>query len=203
MAAITSSMLIANARPGAADCGRQFGEYYASHYRYVLRVCQRFLWRQEDAEDAASEVFLKLHNLEGDREAMHSLPWLSKVTGRHCIDRLRQVKAERRRRVAEEHCETLPDDLAHSPLSRVLLRERSDRVREGLRRLPRESRILLVLHYYRQLSYAEMAAALGKQLPAIKTGVFRAKKMLRDRIAASTKSSVAESIAGESQKPSE
>jgi len=32
------------------------------------------------------------------------------------------------------------------------------------------------------MSYGEIALALGKQLPAIKTGIFRAKRMLRDRI---------------------
>ena len=119
---------------------------------------------------------------------MRSLPWLHKVTGHHCIDRLRQVQVERRRRVEEKHCETLSDDLANSPLSRVLLRERDNWVREALRQLPRESRILLVLHYYRHLSYAEIAAALGKQLPAVKTGVFRAKRLLRERISASAQS---------------
>jgi RNA polymerase sigma-70 factor (ECF subfamily) len=193
MAAITTSVLMGGTRPSGQNCGQQFGEFYTSHYRYVLRVCQRFLWRHEDAEDAASEVFLKLHSLEGEQQPIHSLPWLCKVTGRHCIDRLRQVKAERRRRVEEEHCETLPDELTNSPLARVLLRERSDWVREGLRRLPRESRILLVLHYYRQLSYAEIADALGKQLPAVKTGVFRAKRMLKAKIA-SAKSSATESL---------
>ena len=55
-------------------------------------------------------------------------------------------------------------------------------MREELRRLPRDYRILLVLHYYRQMTYAEIAFALGKQLPAIKTAIFRAKRMLRHRI---------------------
>lgn len=188
MAAITTSVLMGDTRPASATSDQEFGDFYNSHYRYVLRVCRRFLWCREDAEDAASEVFLKLRVLEAEEPAIRSLPWLHTVTGRHCIDRLRQVKVERRRRVEEEHCETLSDDLASSPLSRVLLRERNNWVREAVRQLPRESRILLVLHYYRQLSYAEIADALGKQLPAVKTGVFRAKRMLRERISASAKS---------------
>lgn len=188
MAAITTSVLMGDTRLAGENGAQEFADFYTSHYRYVLRVCRRFLWRREDAEDAASEVFLKLRALESEGPAIRSLPWLHQVTGRHCIDRLRQVQVERRRRVAEEHCETLPDELADSPLSRVLLRERGNWVREGLRQLPRESRILLVLHYYRQLSYAEIAAALGKQLPAVKTGVFRAKRMLRERISVPAKS---------------
>jgi RNA polymerase sigma factor (sigma-70 family) len=166
------------------SCPELLSSLYTSHYRYVLRVCRHFFWRREDAEDAAAEVFLKLHTvLETAERPISSRSWLSKVTGRHCIDRLRQVKAERRRRVDDEiEFDALPDSLALSPLSRVLRREQQNKVREELRRLPRDYRILLVLHYYRQMTYAEIALALGKQLPATKTAIFRAKRMLRDRI---------------------
>jgi RNA polymerase sigma factor (sigma-70 family) len=166
------------------SCPELLGSLYASHYRYVLKVCRHFFWRREDAEDAAAEVFLKLQSaLQTEEHPIRSRSWLSKVTGRHCIDRLRQVKTERRWRVDDEiEFDALPDSLAVSPLSRVLRREQQNKVREELRRLPRDYRILLVLHYYRQMTYAEIAIALGKQLPAIKTAIFRAKKMLRDRI---------------------
>ncbi len=157
---------------------------YNSHYRYVLRVCRHFFWQRADAEDAASEVFLKLHFvLDAEERPIKSRSWVSKVTGRHCIDKLRQVKAERRHRVEDEiEFDALPDRLAHSPLSQVLRREQQGKVRQELRRLPRDYRILLVLHYYRQMTYAEIALALGKRLPAIKTAIFRAKRMLRDRL---------------------
>ncbi len=159
------------------------GSLYNSHYRYVLKVCRRFFWQREDAEDAAAEVFLKLHTvLDSDERPIRSRSWLSKVTGRHCIDKLRQVKAERRRRVDELEFDALPDNLTLSPLTRLLRREQQNNVQKELRHLPRDYRILLVLHYYRQMTYAEIAFALGKQLPAIKTAIFRAKRMLRDRI---------------------
>ena len=170
---------------GAAfrGCPELLGSLYTSHYRYVLQVCRHFFWQREDAEDAAAEVFLKLHTvLETQERPIRSRSWLSKVTGRHCIDKLRQVKAERRYRLDEVEFESLPDSLDRSPLSRTLRREQQSKVREELRRLPRDYRILLVLHYYRQMTYAEIALALGKQLPAIKTAIFRAKRMLRARI---------------------
>ena len=164
-------------------CPEFFGALYTSHYRYVLNVCRHYFWRREDAEDAAAEVFLKLHTvLETEDQPIRSRSWLSKVTGRHCIDKLRQVKSERRRRVDEVEFDALPDSLTLSPLSRVLRREQQGKVRDELRHLPRDYRILLVLHYYRQMTYAEIALALGKQLPAIKTAIFRAKRMLRGRM---------------------
>jgi RNA polymerase sigma-70 factor (ECF subfamily) len=64
----------------------------------------------------------------------------------------------------------------------MLRREEQEKVREALRRLPRDYRIMLVLHFYRQLSYVEIAARLGKHLPAVRSGIFRAKRLLRDQM---------------------
>jgi RNA polymerase sigma-70 factor, ECF subfamily len=192
MATMTNSVLFENSGVREAIIGAAFrscpdflGSLYTAHYRYVLKVCRHFFWQREDAEDAAAEVFLKLHTvLEAEERPIKSRSWLSKVTGRHCIDKLRQAKAERRHRVDVDEVEfdSLPDSLNVSPLARTLRREQQSKVRQELRRLPRDYRILLVLHYYRQMTYAEIALALGKQLPATKTAIFRAKRMLRDRI---------------------
>ena len=158
------------------------GAFYRAQYRYVLRVCQRYLWRREDAEDAAAEVFLKLHARESEACPARVRSWLSKVAGRHCIDKLRKTKVERRRCGEDVECDSLPQSPESSPLSRMLRREKQERVREALRHLPRDYRILLVLHFYGQLSYVEIAARLGKHLPAVKSGIFRAKRLLRDQI---------------------
>jgi len=48
---------------------------YTTHYRHVLQVCRRFFRRPEDAEDAAAEVFLKLHTvLDKKDDAYPSAP---------------------------------------------------------------------------------------------------------------------------------
>jgi len=129
---------------------------------------------------------LKLQGLDKEENPIQSRSWLSKVTGRHCIDKLRKAKVESHRCAAGVECDSLPESFEGSPLSRVLRREDEENVRQALRRLPREYRILLVLHYYRQLTYAEIALALGKQMPAVKTGVFRAKRLLRDKLLAAS-----------------
>lgn len=189
MAAITNSVFLDDSFFRSSlggtlrNCPEVIGALYTSHYRYVLQVCRHFFGRPEDAEDAAAEVFLKLHVvLEKEDQPLQFRPWLSKVTGRHCIDKLRQRQGERKRRVEEPDYDSLPDPAAFSPLSRVLLREQQTEVREELRRLPRHYRILLVLHYYRQMSYVEIADVRGAQLPAVKTAIFRAKRALRARL---------------------
>jgi RNA polymerase sigma-70 factor (ECF subfamily) len=166
-------------------CPDVLGALYAAHYGYVFRLCRRFLERPEDAEDAAAEVFLKLHRVLGSRdEALAFRPWLSQVTGRHCIDMLRKKKRERRYCVEGEEIATVPDLSNPSPLSQALHDEEQRLLREELCRLPRHYRVPLVLRYYKRMSYKEIARALGRQLPAIKMTLFRAKRELRRRLMA-------------------
>lgn len=152
---------------------------YVAHYRHVLQVCRRFFRHREDAEDAAAEVFLKLPLVLDQRnEELPFRPWVTQVAGRHCIDKLRKRKRER--------CSPLPPEEVHgvadsapSPLSQVLRREKQERVREQLNRLPDCYRVPLVLRYYKRMSYSEIADVLGRQIPTIKTLLYRAKNRLR------------------------
>jgi RNA polymerase sigma-70 factor (ECF subfamily) len=153
---------------------------YAAHYRHVLQVCRRFFRHREDAEDAAAEVFLKLPNVLGQRnEALPFRPWVSQVAGRHCIDKLRKRKRERCSPLFGEEVHVVADNCTPSPLSQVLRREAQRKVREQLNRLPECYRVPLVLRYYQRMSYSEIARRLNRQIPTIKTLLYRAKNKLR------------------------
>jgi RNA polymerase sigma-70 factor, ECF subfamily len=153
---------------------------YADHYRHVLRVCRRFFPRPEDAEDAAAEVFLKLHRvLETRNEAMPFRPWVSQVAGRHCIDKLRQRKREKDSCMDGADISEIPDYWTPSPLSQVLRKEERLEVREQLIRLPKKYKLPLVLRYYKHMSYSEIARALKRQIPAVRMMIFHAKEQLR------------------------
>lgn len=161
-------------------CPEVLSTIYTAHYPHVLQVCRRFFRRPEDAEDAAAEVFLKLHRVLWTRdEAMPFRPWVSQVAGRHCIDKLRRRKREKSSCVGEIDLSGLPDDSIPSPLSQVLRREECREVREQLIRLPEKYKVPLVLRYYKQMSYSEIACALKRRLPAVRLMVFRAKEQLR------------------------
>ena len=164
-------------------CPEVLSALYAAHYSYVLRVCRRFLWQPEDAEDAAAEVFLKLHKVLGSHDlSLAFRPWLSQVTRRHCIDKLRKKKREWRHCVEEDEMAALPDMSAPSPFSQALRDEEQRLVREELRRLPLHYRVPLVLRYYKRMSYREIARTLDRQLPAIRVILFRARKALRHKL---------------------
>jgi RNA polymerase sigma-70 factor (ECF subfamily) len=153
---------------------------YTAHYRHVLQVCRRFFRHPEDAEDAAAEVFLKLHTvLEKKDEAHPFRPWVCQVAGRHCIDKLRRRKREKCSIVAGQDLSRVPDASTPSPLSQLLRQEAKRHIREELNRLPDYYKVPLMLRYYQRMSYAEIARTLNRRLPAVKTILFRAKDRLR------------------------
>jgi RNA polymerase sigma-70 factor, ECF subfamily len=162
------------------------GSLYMSHYSHVLQVCRRFFRRPEDAEDAASEVFLKLHTVLDKKDEEHPFrPWVCQVAGRHCIDKLRRRKREKCSVVPGTDLCAVPDVSSLSPLSQVLRKEAKRQVRKELHRLPEYYKVPLLMRYYKRMSYAEIGRTLNRGLPAVKMILFRAKKQLRRNLAQS------------------
>ena len=186
MATRATSMFMEEKAPGAAlkqplqPCPEVLSTIYVTHYRHVLRVCRHFFRQREDAEDAAAEVFLKLHRvLETKNEEVPFRPWVSQVAGRHCIDKLRRRKREKVSRAEGAYLSDVPDYSTPSPLTQVLRSEEQLEVREQLIRLPKKFKVPLVLRYYKQMSYSEIACALKTRIPAVRMLIFRAKAQLR------------------------
>jgi RNA polymerase sigma-70 factor (ECF subfamily) len=186
MASTSTSLLINQAAFGSAFNGafqanpEVLATIYVDHYRHVLQVCRRFFRQREDAEDVASEVFLKLHRvLDQKDESSPFRPWLSQVAGRHCIDKLRQRRRENTAYMAGSDLTEFPDRSTLSPLSQVLRSEQRRQIREELNRLPDHYRIPLILRYYKRMSYSEIARTLNSRLPVVKMIIFRAKCQLR------------------------
>ncbi|MGC2766359.1 MAG: RNA polymerase sigma factor [Candidatus Acidiferrum sp.] len=186
MAPQSSSMFFEGVGFGASfdhalqTCPEVLSAIYTAHYQHVLQVCRRFFRRPEDAEDAAAEVFLKLHLVLDKKDSEHPFrPWVCQVAGRHCIDKLRRRKREKCSVVAGNDLCAVPDRSTPSPLSQVLRKEAKRYVREELNRLPDYYKVPLVLRYYKRMSYSEIAQTLNRRVPAVKTIIFRAKSRLR------------------------
>jgi RNA polymerase sigma-70 factor (ECF subfamily) len=166
------------------------GEIYRHYVRRVFGLCRYMLSSRESAEDATSEVFLKLQRSikSYDRSTPFSR-WLLRVAGNHCIDalRLRQrglkvfVEVEDRAAVIEA-ASSEP-----SPLGVVIGTQERAQVRDTIARLPENYRVPLVLRYYGELSYDEIAKELGLERNYVAALIFRAKQELRRRLAPRSK----------------
>ena len=160
------------------------GEIYRLYARRVFGLCRYMLDSRESAEDATSEVFLKLQrSIESYDGSIPFLRWLLRVAGNQCIDALRRRKRGRQVIVEEEGVAVIEAASSElSPLSAVLSAEERAQVRDAIARLPENYRVPLVLRYYGELSYDEIAQQLGLQRNYVAALLFRAKQELRRKL---------------------
>ncbi len=177
------------ARASSGD-PQAFGRLYELFGRRVLALCRHMLGSREAAEDATSEVFLKLRRALTDMNAYDSQkafgPWLFSIAGNYCVDQLRRRGLENRLFAApapEEETASLTGALPDSPLEQVLANESAEAVRAALDRLPGPYRTALALRYYSDLSYEQIAETMGLARNHVATLIFRAKKQLRATLA--------------------
>jgi RNA polymerase sigma-70 factor (ECF subfamily) len=161
-----------------------------AHSRMVGTVIWRATGDQRIVEDLAQETFLRVFRglSSFDRRARLST-WIYTIAHRIAIDHLR--KAGRWKQV--EFVVTTDDEagaieqLPESPLSgpeAVLISDEQVRiVHDALARLPVKYRVPLVYAAIDGLDYPTIAAMLGVSVGAVKTLVFRARRMLKDGIA--------------------
>jgi len=175
------TQLLAQVRAGDSDA---WGELYRQYAPAIFRFCRRVLPAREDAEDATTEVFMKVRQKLGTYDSSRPFTaWLYKVASNHCWDTLR------RRRIRQDletgDVETLP--LEHpdpGQLERLQAEHTSKEVRTGLAKLPDRARMALVLRYYAEMSYEEIAEALGVRQAFVGVLLLRARHQLRDAMSA-------------------
>ncbi len=160
------------------------GEIYRLYAKRVFGLCRYMLDSRESAEDATGEVFLKLQrSIERYDGLVPFHRWLLRVAGNLCIDVLRSRR--RGRQVVKGEAgvaaiEAVSSEL--SPLRAVLSTEERTKVREAIARLPENYRVPLVLRYYSELSYDEIAQQLGLKRDYVAALLFRAKQELRRKL---------------------
>jgi RNA polymerase sigma-70 factor (ECF subfamily) len=157
-----------------------FAEHYRAHYARVLGLCRQLLGDAERAKDAAQDTFLKAHRSFRTYDPSQPFAgWILTIASNHCIDQLRRrgkealvFGAETDERIAAEadDCDALGD---------LLTAERAGEVKAAIAALPERYRLPLVLAYYRDASYEQVAAALGITRTHAGALICRAKQMLR------------------------
>jgi RNA polymerase sigma-70 factor (ECF subfamily) len=161
-----------------------FAELFRLHAERVARACRRLLGAGPAAEDAAAEVFLRARRALGAFEPERPFePWLLAIASHHCIDVLRRRRTEARLFDASETDTGQLVDPGPSALRRITGAEERDRVLAAIEALPERYRLPLVLRYWSELDYAAIGELLGATREQVGTLLFRAKRLLRERLA--------------------
>lgn len=169
-----------------------FGEIVRAYERPVYNLCYRMLGDPADAEDAAQETFIRaytrLYSYDPERKFSS---WLLAISSHHCIDRLRK------RRFTWLSWDDLPPwrwlpSGESSPEETAIRHETEQQVQQLIEQLPPDYRAAVVLRYWYEFSYEEIAEATDTTVGAIKSRLFRARKMLAQPEAQCIESTVSE-----------
>jgi RNA polymerase sigma factor (sigma-70 family) len=171
--------LIARARAGDTLA---WGDLYREYAPAIFRFCRRAMPTREDAEDATMEIFMKLRDKLSQYDQTRSFTaWLYKVAANHCWDMLRRRKLRQGKET--EDVDEMPLEAPEPSQLEKLIEERtSEEVRKALDKLGVRARMALVMRYYSDMSYDEIADALGVRRAFVGVVLLRARHDLRQAI---------------------
>jgi len=158
------------------------------HSRLVYRIAYAVLRSHHDAEDATQETFVRVlrysHKLA--RVENHKT-WLARIAWRVAVDRSRQQGRKRE----------IPLDDPEKPLPEVASSDAraddalhgahvSDVLERMIAALPEKLRQPLILSTIEEMPPREVAATLGINEAAVRSRIFRARQILRERLVGRT-----------------
>ena len=144
----------------------------------VYNLCYRMLGNAPEAEEAAQETFLKAYTrLDTYKPSLKFRNWMLSIASHHCIDRLRRRRFTWLSVEDEAMVSWLQSD-DESPEEAAMRSERAETVRVLLNQLEPSYRAPLVLRYWHDLSYKEIADALDLTESAVKSRLHRARLQL-------------------------
>jgi RNA polymerase sigma-70 factor (ECF subfamily) len=167
---------LTQAEAGSAATFDQLVEAYAA---IVLRTAQRLLLSEADAQDAAQEVFLKLHRFAKKFDVTRDpRPWLYRMTVNVCHDL-------RRKRKLGLALDSAPEPLATGPTpeEQWSSSERRRLMFQALAALSERERQAIVLRDLEGLTTAEVAEAMGTTEATVRSQIAMGRAKLKQHVA--------------------
>src|SRR5579863_5953158 len=161
-----------------------FAQLVQRYQRRIFNLVYRMLQHYEEANEITQETFLAAwQGLPSFRGEARFATWLYRITY-HCC--LRQLERRRRERDLQAiiQAEHMLDGInkAQRTEDMLELRDRQAVVLDQLAQLPPKYRSVLVLRHLQEMTYEEMADSLSMPIGTIKTHLFRARNLLKERL---------------------
>jgi RNA polymerase sigma-70 factor (ECF subfamily) len=169
-----------------------FAELVRRYGGSILGYLRKVSGRPDLAEDLFQETFRRVHEKAHTLRGDQFKPWLFKIATRVAIDgvrrrnRLKVVSLNQQSDCTEGGCQTMAAvALAANycePSREAIKAEQKEQVRRAIDSLPEKQRTTLVLAYYQQLSYRQVAEVLGCTVGTVKMQMYRALRTLAQRL---------------------
>jgi RNA polymerase sigma-70 factor (ECF subfamily) len=169
-----------------------FGELVRRYGDSVLGYLTRMSADREQAEDLFQETFKRVHEKAHTFRGPQFKGWLFKIATRVALDgfrrgkRIKAISLNQQLDCNNPNSEQLGAvalaDNSYNPSEQALKAEQAEQVRRAIELLPAKQRATLVLAYYQQLSYPDVAEVLGCSVGTVKTQMFRALRTLAKKL---------------------
>jgi RNA polymerase sigma-70 factor (ECF subfamily) len=152
------------------------------HERYVYNLALRVVANPDEAEELAQLAFVKAwQGLPRFKGQAKFSTWLYRIVTNLCYNRLPRLKKDLLMLVPDEEALNLPDARQEVEPS-VISGELRKHLHQAMRELPGSYRLLISLRHLQEMSYEEIALVTGMPLGTVKTGIFRARRLLRQAL---------------------
>jgi RNA polymerase sigma-70 factor, ECF subfamily len=164
-----------------------FRELFKMYEKYLYCLCYSYTQNQQDALDLVQEIYIKVfNNINKFDDSLPFHPWIRRISVNTCLNFKRTVKNNivSLNQSINEDQGTLEDVLlAEDDVEDEILNlEIKDIIKTNLKEIPDKYRIIIVLRYYENLDYNEIAKLLDKPLGTVKTELYRAKALLKNKL---------------------
>jgi RNA polymerase sigma-70 factor, ECF subfamily len=179
-------LILGDARASARDEDEAVESLVREHARLVYRVAYAVLREHHDAEDAVQETFLRVLKYAKNLGTIENpKTWLARIAWRVAIDRSKNSR--RKKEVTLEDSDSKFSQLAGRGAGADEVVERA-RLSEALERLiaalPKKLREPLILSAIEEMSPREVGAILEINEAAVRSRLFRARRLLKEKLAA-------------------
>ena len=148
------------------------------HQRLVFNMVLRMMQDYEEASEITQEAFFAAwQGLPSFRGEARFATWLYRIAY-NCS--LRQLELRKRERALQAALEGVNKQKQAEDI--LELRNRQAIVREQIEKLPAKYRIVLILRHLQERTYEEMADILSMPIGTIKTHLYRARHLLKERL---------------------
>jgi RNA polymerase sigma-70 factor (ECF subfamily) len=158
--------------------GPSFTALLDRHRRRIWRICYRLMGNEEDANDAAQEVFVALF-LQRTRFEGRSryATWMQSIAVQTCLTLRRSRGRRQRRETAAAEIEARRQQSQSHPNQASVSLD----LMQMLEALDEEDRALVIMKYAEDYSYEELAAIFGRTESFCKMRISRARETLRTK----------------------
>lgn len=178
-------LLVNRARKGDQEAFTELMGLYREPLFYLLL---KMVKNKSDAEDLTIEAFEKaFRKIESYNKDYAFSTWLYKIASNHGIDFLRKKNSSETHISIDknedldndEYYKTIfiPED-APNPEEKIVNKQRKQLLKSLIKRLPPDYRRILVLRFYEEYSYNEIAEKLDIPIGTVKARLFRSRELL-------------------------